>query len=95
VRRRARAGKEIEGIADRGHADSASKQQPLQILSSCHDGRPSDREHEQQAVTDRIRKIGRDGGGVTADGMEDRVEGKAGAQCGRAEACHSPIEPCG
>ena len=27
--------------------------------------------------------------------MEDRVEGKAGAQCGSAQARHSPVEPCG
>src|ERR1700694_3114852 len=95
MRRRPRAGKEVEGIANRRHADSAGKQQPLRILSSWHDRRASDREHEQQPVTDRVRKICSDSRGVTADGMEDGVEGEAGAQRGGAQAGHSPVEPCG
>ena len=95
MRRRARAGKEIERVADRGHADGAGKQQPLQMLPSRHDGGSSDREHQQQAVTDRIGKVGCNSRGVTAHGMEDRVESKARAQRGGAEAGHSPVEPRG
>lgn len=59
------------------------------------DGRATDGEDEQEAVADRIGEVGRDRQRAPADGMQDRVEGEAGAESCRAEFGHGTVKPCG